>query len=151
MAYTHTQRAPLHWLLWITAALLVLLAAVAPADAGWVRIMLAVLAAPVVLLAFCFQTLTVSDDGDALAIRFGPLALFQRRVPYATIRTVTPARSAWIDGWGVHWIPVRGWTWNLWGRDCVELMTDAGRLRVGTNDRAGLAAFLEQRIGNEAA
>ena len=89
--------------------------------------------------------------GDALQLRFGPIGLWKKRVPYAEITSAKPARSAFIDCWGVHWIPGRGWTWNIWGRDCVELRTTRGKLRIGTDDQAGLVALLSERIERNAA
>jgi hypothetical protein len=146
MGYTHTQRAPLHWLLSGYVLLLVVLAFVVPLEAAWVQGLLLVVAASVLFLAFCFRCLTVRDEGDALAVRFGPIALFRRSVPYAAMRGAKRARSAILDGWGVHWFPGRGWTMNLWGRDCVEIELERGLLRVGTDDPDGLTAFLEARL-----
>ena len=146
MGYTHTQRGPLHWLLWGSALLLAVLVIVVPPEAAWVQGLLLVVAVSVVFLAFCFRSLTVRDEGTALAIRFGPSALFRRSVPYAAMRAAKRARSAILDGWGVHWLPGRGWTMNLWGRDCVEIELDRGLLRVGTDDPDGLTAFLEARL-----
>lgn len=39
-------------------------------------------------LATCFHYLTVEDQGELLAIRFGPVPLFHRRVRYADIKSV---------------------------------------------------------------
>jgi len=151
MRYSHTQHAPLHWLLWATAVLMVVLGLFAGQEVRWVEYLLYGVAALVAVLALCFRTLTVSDEGDALTIRFGPIALFRKRVSYASMSSAAPARSAILDGWGVHWLPGRGWTWNLWGRDCVEIETTRGVVRVGTDDREGLADFLRTRLGGPAA
>ena len=41
--------------------------------------------------------------------------------------------------------PSGGWTWNLWGFDCVDVYLTRGRkLRIGTDDPIALAAFLQQ-------
>lgn len=150
MSYTHTQRGGLHWVLWLTAAACLVGAWSAHGDgeAYAVGILLSV-AALVGALALCFYSLTVRDDGDALLVRFGPLPLFQRRVLYALIESVALGRSKFIDGFGVHWVPGRGWTWNLWGFDCVELVLDGKRLRIGTDDRSGLMAHLQARLQRE--
>lgn len=63
------------------------------------------------------------------------------------MQQIRRARSKLIDGWGVHWLPGRGWTFNLWGRDCVEGNTARRRLRIGTDDPEGLANFLTERTG----
>jgi len=108
-------------------------------------------ALPGALLSFCFRTLTVRDGGDALQIRFGPIPLFQRRVPYALIDAVRPGRSTLMDGWGVHWAPGRGWTWNLWGRDCVECSCAGKTLRIGSDDCAELTRFLSGLLAERCA
>jgi hypothetical protein len=98
------------------------------------------------ILVFSFSELTVRDEGEALSIRFGPWPLWGRRIPYASIRDPRPARSRLIDGWGIHWAPGRGWTWNLWTFDCVEMRVDGRLFRVGTDDKERLAAFLQERV-----
>jgi hypothetical protein len=59
---------------------------------------------------------------------------------------VAAARSSWIDGWGIHYIPGRGMTYNLWGFDCVEIDMNGRTVRVGTDDPEGLTDFLKGRI-----
>ena len=99
-----------------------------------------------VFLSLCFAQLSIREAGDRLDVAFGPIPLFRRAVAYDDIRSFTVGRSAFIDGWGVHWVPGRGWTWNLWGRDCVELDVGGRRLRLGTDDPAGLEAHLAARV-----
>jgi polygalacturonase len=40
-----------------------------------------------------------------------------------------------------------GWVWNLWGRDCVVVQLNKGTLRIGTDDAANLAVFLQGKVG----
>ncbi len=144
MQYAHTQRAPMHLILWLTAALMLAFAWFGREQqaVAWVLTGVAIL---VILLALCFRTLTVEDGGDALQLRYGPIGIWRKRIPYASIGGVAAARSSVLDGWGVHWLPGRGWTWNLWGRDCVEIATARGIVRVGSDDRDALLAFLQNR------
>ncbi|HRX82170.1 MAG TPA: hypothetical protein P5307_24055, partial [Pirellulaceae bacterium] len=101
------------------------------------------------ILALAFRQLTIRDNGDALLICFGPLPLFRRSVLYADLERVEQGRSSWFDGWGIHISPSGGWTWNLWGFDCVDVYMSRGRkLRIGTDDPAELAAFLQQQISS---
>ena len=143
MRYAHTQQAPLHWVITAAAAICVLGAYMlyAKGEVGFALLLLG-FGVLTTILSLCFRTLTVRDGGDALEIRFGRVPLFRRGIPYASIHAARPARSSLIDGWGVHWAPGRGWTWNLWGRDCVELDLGGKTLRIGTDDRDGLFAFL---------
>jgi hypothetical protein len=97
------------------------------------------------VLAFAFRSLTVRDEGTHLAIRFGPLPFFWKRISYERITEVKRARSSFVDGWGIHYIAGRGWIYNLWGFDCVEIRAGGRLLRIGTDDPEGLAAFLEEK------
>lgn len=148
MTYSHRQVGGLHWLLGFVAVGMVVLAlALASIPFAWIAPVVA--AAICVLFYFCFGSLTVEDAGEALDVRFGPLPLFRTRIAYERIEAVRVGRSSLVDGLGVHWVPGRGWTYNLWGFDCVELTVDGGRtIRIGSDDATGLAAFLETRIAD---
>jgi hypothetical protein len=150
MQYIHTQTAPLH--------LLIIGVGIAMLLGGWltpimvVQIILFCSGGLMFLLAFSFRQLTVSDQGNQLLISFGPLPLFRRRIVYSDIETVERGRTSMLDGWGIHLSPSGGWTWNLWGFDCVDIRYRKGiktkKIRIGTDDPIGLEAFLKQRIGH---
>jgi len=147
MGYSHTQRGFFHLLLLGFAGLLVFLGtSVFAEEAAGVGI--TVVGGLMALVAFSFMHLTVRDGGDVLLVRFGPLPLLRQRIRYDAIRSVAVSRSSVIDGWGVHWLPGRGWIWNLWGFGCVALDVDGKRLRIGTDDPEGLAAFLIERASS---
>jgi hypothetical protein len=80
-----------------------------------------------------------------LAIRFGFLPLFRKRIPYALIRGVEVGRTMLLDGWGIHWSWKRGWIWNIWGRQCV-VIRHGGTTRVGTDDAENLTGFLGTKM-----
>ena len=144
MTYAHTQKAPLCLLLY-GIALACFVPACATGDllaiyiAGGVALLL-------LLLAPAFHHLTVIDQGDKLAIRFGPVPLFRRTVPYSDIDRVEIGRTLILDGWGIHASMRGGMVWNIWGRDCVVVYLKHGVLRIGTDDAENLAHFLNQRI-----
>ncbi len=143
-AYRHTQKGP--W-----PAMLVVLAAVFLAVSWFVpdvpiRILMLVCGLSMLVLAPSFGQLTVADEGDRLAVRFGPLPLFQRRIRYDDIRIVERGRTTLLDGWGIHWNPWSGWVWNIWGRDCIVLRLRRGIVRIGTDDREGLARLLINKL-----
>ncbi len=142
--YDHTQRGPLCYLLAAIAAGFAATAIFVPHPA--VTVVHAVLAVVVFAAAFCFAHLTVRDEGEQLAIRFGPVPLFARTIPYAEITGVERARSDILDGLGIHWVPWRGWIYNLWGFDCVKLTVKGKPVRIGTDDPDGLVEFLRARI-----
>ncbi len=100
-------------------------------------------------VAFCFKTLTVRDAGTYLSVRYGSIPVFRKRIPYADMTEARRARSKVADGWGIHYAGGRGWTFNLWGFDCVEIRLGQKIIRVGTDDPDRLARFLEERILRE--
>ena len=142
--YSHTQNAPLCLILYGSALASIALGWMVGETlglniAGSVGLLIA-------MLATCFHRLTVQDQGEVLAIRFGPVPLFQRSVRYADIKSVEVGRTLILDGWGIH-ISIRGgWVWNLWGRDCVVIHFEKGMLRIGTDDAEALLAFLNGKI-----
>ena len=62
------------------------------------------------VVAGSFAWLKVEDAGDALRVRYGPLGIFGKRIPYASMKGAEAGRTWLIDGWGIHWVPGRGWT-----------------------------------------
>ena len=147
MQYSHTQYAAVHWILHFFAALCTWIAWTSRAETVLLAAMLCG-AAAFLFLGLAFRQLTVCDDGDALGVRFGPLPVFGTRVPYDTILSVERGQSSLIDGWGLHYMPVRGWTYNLWGFDCVNVRCADRFLRIGSDDSDDLVGFLRTRIAN---
>ncbi len=148
MGYEHTQRGPWHVLLFLVAAGCLV--------GGWVLrhepmghyICLGV-GLVMIMTGLGFMQLTVRDEQDALALRFGPLPLFYTRIPYKNIRQVQPGRTILLDGWGIHYFPGRGTTFNIWGFDCVRVELDKRTIRIGTNDVENLVAFLQSRMPSD--
>lgn len=148
MQYDHTQSAQLYLLFLVVGIGMLVGAWLTPAET--MRIILAISGAVMFVLAVSFRQLTVSDEFDRLLISFGPLPLFRRRIRYTDIKSVERGRTTFFDGWGIHLSPGGGWTWNLWGFDCVDVYFKKGRkLRIGTNDPEGLESFLNQRLKDE--
>ena len=146
--YEHTERAPLYLLLLAVSAILglagVLSGGVPPASIG--LILMSVLFA---VISACFAHLTVRDQVDRLVVRFGPVPLFGWSTRWEDIDSVEAGRSAWIDGWGMHWLPGRGMTINIWGLDCVVLRVKGRIVRVGTDDSERLAGYVQKRIAEQ--
>jgi hypothetical protein len=145
MSYEHTQRSPLPWLLLLPIVGLAVLAWSCRNEPPLVVVLIAT-GLVLVLAATMFRRMTVRDDGSHLAIRYGPLPVFRTRIAYADMSAVEKARSSVIDGWGIHWIPGRGVTYNLWGRDCVRLLVRGRIVRIGSDDVEGLVAFLRTKV-----
>ncbi len=145
--YDHVQRGRFHLLLLALATLCALGGYwLGDREAGAPRLILVVTAGAMGFVAFCIRWLRVRDLGDTLLVHFGPIPLLRRRVDYRRITTVERGRSLLLEGWGVHYLPGRGWTWNLWGRDTVVVHLGVSTLRIGTDDPEGLLEFLRQRV-----
>ena len=144
-AYDHTQRAPLHWLLYPPGVFLLTMGWLNRGQ-PWLALTLFGAALLMLALAFSFQRLTIRDEGSWLAVRYGPLPVFRTRILYADISSVELGRSSWIDGWGIHWIPGRGYTYNLWGFECAKLEVRGRTVRIGTDDAQNLIAFLKTKL-----
>lgn len=146
--YDHTQHGKIHYLLWaLGVALLVGGLTQVPGDT---RAVLTVTGTIMLAVTPLFAWLRVRDTGEALRVGYGPLALFRRNVPYDQIIAFQPRRTPLIHGLGIHGVPGIGWTWNLWGRDCVTLtLRKDGHdsiLNVGTDDQEGLARHLSETL-----
>ena len=145
-AYDHTQHAPLYLLI-LLPGFISLGMAVAFAPMREVALVSLVSGIGLLVIASTVHHLRIVDEDAMLAIRYGPLPLLRKRIRYADIQTAEADRTSLIDGWGIHYVPARGWTYNLWGLDCVRCRLTNGRtIRIGTDDPSGLAEFLQQRI-----
>jgi hypothetical protein len=149
--YSHTQKAPLCLILYGSAlacfALAWMLPIILSVPGNLIAVAVGLLIAS---LAPAFHHLTVEDQHDRLAIRFGPLPLFRRSVHYADIEKVEVGRTLILDSWCIHYSVRGGWVWNLWGRDCVVVLFLNGKvLRIGTDDATNLARFLEGKIAQQ--
>jgi hypothetical protein len=143
--YSHTQTAPLCLFLYGAALACFVLAWGVGSPPG--TLIFVASGIILVLVGPAFHHLAVVDQGDRLAIRFGPMPLFRRTVRYADIVSVPVGRTLILDGWGIHHSVRGGWVWNLWGRDCVVVHFTNGKvLRIGTDDAEDLAKFLEDKL-----
>lgn len=145
MGYEQTQTGPWKYLGYLVAA------GIAPGLWTASDEALAVLAIGGVMLlvvVVCegFSRMTIRDEGDRLGVYFGPPPVWWTRIPYREILSAEPARTTFLDGWGVHWMPGRGTTYNVWGFDCVKITTARRTIRLGTDDAETLAAFLTAQI-----
>ena len=143
--YKHTQHSPLHLLLYLPVAFSFLIAWQIRDDVA-PSIVVAIVAVLLLVLALSFQTLTVADHGEELDVRYGPLNLFGTRIAYRDITAVEPGQSSIIDGWGIHFIPFRGWTLNLWGFECVKITRGDKVIRVGTDDSENLVEVIREKL-----
>jgi hypothetical protein len=146
VAYSHTQKSPLCVLIYALALVFLGLGWFVQ-DAPPIRWLFPPIGLLMFVLAASIHHLTVIDQGEVLAIRFGPMPLFRRTVSYADIEKVEVGRTLILDGWGIHYSIRGGWVWNLWGRTCVVVhFKNGGTLRIGTDDAENLVEFLRRKV-----
>lgn len=144
--YRHTQKGIVQPLLLAAAGLCLAGALINRSIPPWGPV-LSGFAAVFAVLSFAFRNLTIADGGDRLLVRFGPISLFGKAVPYREIVSVERRRSSLLAGWGICWTP-RGWLWNIGGFDCLRLVLQGGKATLlGTDDPDGLLAFIRERTG----
>ena len=109
------------------------------------------LAAMLLLAGTLLGSLTIEDDGESLFLRYGPLPLLHRRIWYADVANVETDQISILDGWGILWLPYRGWTYNLRGRDCLKLtLRDNKVVRIGSEDVQSLECEVKTGTVQEA-
>ena len=143
--YSHTQESPLYLMMFGSSIPFFVLAWIAREQPIVLAVML-VAGLLVALVGLAFHHLTIEDEGDRLAIRFGSLPFMETSIQYADIQRVEVGRTTILDGWGIHRNPWHGWIWNLWGWDCVVIHRQRGVLRVGSDDTESLAEFLRGKM-----
>jgi len=144
MTYNHTQHGRRHNVLFACTMVTLTDAWIARGESAFVAMLVAI-AVTFALCGLMFGSLTIRDEGQWLALRFGLLPVFRRRIRYDAITSVEVGRTTVIDGWGIHYFPGRGWTYHILGFDCVKLTLGRKVIRVGTDDADKLAKFLVEK------
>ena len=88
----------------------------------------------------------MQDEGDAVAIRYGPLPVFNKLVPYDEMTSVKAGRSLIIDGWASITFP-GGVGHITFGVSTARSFTFGnGSFCIGLIDVDNLTAFLQSKI-----
>ena len=143
MEYRRTQTAGLTIVIYAAFAVVVsAIAFTADTAAGWLVLapFVGILA---VVVVFSRLTVTVTSGLVTAAFAWGwP----RRRVELATVRAVHRVRNKWYYGWGIRKVP-RGWMFNVWGLDAVELELESGKVfRIGTDEPDELVGTLTLQV-----
>ncbi len=144
--YRHRQRANLLLASLLPAAAVMALMGFIPQAPVAGRIIAFAVAAVLLLVAWLFNSMTVTVSKRELEIRFGP-GLIRKCWALDEFASVGVVANRWYYGWGVHLIP-NGWLYNVSGLHAVELKRASGRvLRIGSNEPEALATALREAIG----
>ena len=144
-SYSHTQRGRIHLLLHCLAVLYLAIALMVPQILP-LQVIFWSCSAVCALLGFCFESLTVTDCGDKLLVAFGRLPVFHTSITYSEVTAVTVTQTRFLDGLGIHWMPGRGWTYNIRFGTCIEVQRGNRRIRVGSDDAENLAELIRERM-----
>lgn len=102
-------------------------------------LMASVFVTAVLFLGFRSLMVTVTPSEVELAYSLGWPS---KRIERSRITSVEPLQIPWWNGGGMHLIS-RGWIWNIWGIETVQLtFSDGSRLLIGTDDPEGLTSAL---------
>ena len=143
-SYSHVQTSPARYVLLVIIVVSLLAGWLWRAE-FWAWFSMVALAGVSALVLLTMTTMTIQGNAEELWVRFGPMPLFSTRIRFEDIRSFRATRSRVVDGWGIHYLPGRGWTWSLWGFDCVDIDLARGSIRLGTDDPENLAAFLRSQ------
>ena len=141
MSYRQTQTSLLP--VFTSIALLIAAAfALALLDDSVIRWLVAGLLVLAAALVVALSSLTVIVESGWIAARFR-FGWPERRIDLHRVAVARTVRNRWWYGLGIRKIP-RGWMYNVWGLDAVELDLDADRVfRIGTADADRLLAAVE--------
>ncbi len=146
MEYEHTQTGHT-W--WMTSILMIVVAWTSLpetfAEEPWVGVLIIVFMIGIIALTIWFSRLLVIVSNGEVTAMFG-LGKPHRTIQLANIVSTTQVRNHWIQGWGVRKVS-RGWMYNVWGLDAVELELDSGKVfRIGTDDADALQTAISLSI-----
>jgi len=115
----------------------------APKDEGpaWIAPVVTVGLIVLVAVVALMSRLEVTVDQDAVVAAFG-FGWPRRTIPLDEIARTRQVRNNFWYGFGVRKVP-RGWMYNVWGLDGVELELTNGKIfRIGSNDAERLHASI---------
>lgn len=144
MEYRHSQVAGLFLAVFAAAALVGTVGAFIGGDVVIGALALAFFVLIAAVLAG-FSRLDVTVTTGQVKAAFG-LGWPRRVIDLTTVRAVRTVRNKWWYGWGIRKIP-RGWMYNVWGLDAVELELDGGKVfRIGTDEPDELLGALSLQV-----
>ncbi|MEZ5176142.1 MAG: hypothetical protein R2823_08050 [Acidimicrobiia bacterium] len=144
MEYRHAQVTVIPSVL--TFALLAsvqIIVAVAGAFVWWTLIF----SIAILLLVMHFGRLVVTIGSGEIAAAFGsgwPV----ERIAFDEVIEARVVRNHWLEGFGIRKVR-RGWMYNVWGLDAVELERSSGKVfRIGTDEPDMLKAAIDLHLVN---
>ena len=145
MAYRHTQFGYLAPIVLFGFAVLMVVIGTLADDSAATLITIGLVFLLVGALIVNFNRLTAVVDAGTVSACFG-WGWPRRSVAAADIEAVRHVRNRWYHGWGIRKV-ARGWLYNVWGLDAIELELRNGRVfRIGTDEPDELASAVNREI-----
>ncbi len=100
----------------------------------------------VVIVPWCFSSLTIAIEGGELRWHFGP-GVWRKRLALSEIASMEVTRTRFYEGWGIRWTR-RGWLYNVAGLDAVIVHRKDGKaILLGSDEPQRLVAALRRTLG----
>ena len=141
MTYQKTQTSSLAVLVSIVFLAIYLVVFLAASDETALLIVVFAFLIFIEAIVIMFNRLTVTVGEGVVSAAFG-WGWPKRTIELREVTAFRQVRNRWWYGWGLRKIP-RGWMYNVWGLDAVELDLNTGKkFRIGTDEPGDLLAAL---------
>ena len=147
VSYQHTQNSP-QWVVVVASLFAIVMFSLSVtlirSDSAplWVSFFIIVWAGVIYLAVLNFTRLTTSVSAAEIDLVWR-LGWPRKSIDRASVTEIGTHRNSWLEGWGIRKVR-RGWMWNVWGLDSVELLLDSGKtFRIGTDDTDTLLEVLK--------
>ena len=106
--------------------------------------------APVgIILAFVLLFLYKLDiiiDNEYVRFRFG--IGIGGKYKLSNIKSAKAVTNSWFSGYGMRWLPLNGWLYNVSGNKAVELefYNRTGVIRIGTDKPEEVVAYINSKL-----
>lgn len=102
-----------------------------------------------IAVALLFFRLKTEIYQDRVRLTFG-LGVISKNIDLASVKGVKKVRNKWYYGWGIRFFG-RGWLWNIWGLDAVELTFKdrKGVFRIGSQETDILIKKIEEQLNQQ--
>jgi hypothetical protein len=103
------------------------------AESTWIGMLVVLLLVSIAAITFWFSRLVVTVANGEVIASFG-LGKPRRVIQLSDVVEAHQVRNRWTEGWGVR-KAARGWMYNVWGLDAVELELVSDTIfRIGSDE-----------------
>ncbi|HEY0262368.1 MAG TPA: hypothetical protein VGB95_05035, partial [Chitinophagales bacterium] len=98
---------------------------------------------------FFLYKLNITVSGEYVEHSFS-IGLWKCKYKLSNIKSVKPVTNSWFSGYGIRWIPINGFLYNVSGNKAVELefYDRKGVVRIGTDKPEEVATLINSLIAS---